>query len=172
MRIVPFLAGLLFPAAAFAHDYTVGDLVVVHPMAYETPVTAQSGAGYMKITNNGAQADRLIAVEAAFPRVMVHDTIVENDVSQMVHLDGVDIAPGETVMFAPGGKHVMFMGLDGDAFENGETIAATLVFENAGRLDVVFNVEERTDGHGDGHAMDHSGMEHAGHAAEMDHSGH
>ncbi|PJN92451.1 hypothetical protein CNY89_29595, partial [Amaricoccus sp. HAR-UPW-R2A-40] len=34
--------------------------------------------------------------------------------------------------FAPGGAHVMFMGLDGDPFEVGEVIPATLVFEKAG----------------------------------------
>ncbi len=148
MRFISALVALLLPVAAAAGDYTVGELVVTDPIAFETAATAQSGAGYLSISNNGPSADRLIGIEASFPRVMVHDTVVENEVSKMVHLDGVEIAAGETVTFAPGGKHVMFMGLDGDPFEVGEEIATTLVFENAGRLEVVFNVEARPDVHG------------------------
>ncbi|MDP5359854.1 MAG: copper chaperone PCu(A)C, partial [Paracoccaceae bacterium] len=56
------------------------------------------------------------------------------------------------VQLAPGGLHVMFMGLGGDPFEVGETFPATLVFEKAGEVEVVFYVEERT-----AEAMDHSG---------------
>lgn len=131
------------PGLAAAHDYAVGDLVIAHPVAFETPATAQSGAGYLVITNNGETADRLIQVEADFPRVMMHETKTENDVATMVHLDSIDIPAGETVEFVPGGKHVMFMGLGGDPFEIGEEINVKLVFENAGEVDVVFNVEAR-----------------------------
>lgn len=134
---------LCLPSALFAEDYTVGDLVIAETVAFETTATAMSGAGYMMITNNGDAADRMIRVEADFPRVMMHETRTENDVATMVHLDGVDIPAGETVMFMPGGKHVMFMGLDGDPFEVGEEIDVTLVFENAGEVDVVFKVVAR-----------------------------
>ena len=55
------------------------------------------------------------------------------------------------------------MGLNGDPFEVGEEVNATLVFENAGSLEVVFKVEERPEmrvAHGedsDEAAEDHSG---------------
>lgn len=168
MRLVTAIgAMLLLPLAAVAHDYTISGLTVMHPVAYATPVTAQSGAGYFTITNTGDTPDRLLAVEAAFPRVMVHDTIIENDISKMVHLDGVDLPPGETVTLQPGGKHVMFMGLNGDPFEVGEAISATLVFENAGRLEVEFQVEDRPHDQGTGtmHGDDHTGegTDHSGH---------
>lgn len=133
------------PSWLAAQDYRIGDLAVDHPVAFETSKTAMAGAGYLMITNTGDSADTLIAVEADFPRVMVHDTQFQNDVATMVHLDRLKIAPGDTVMFEPGGKHVMFMGLNGDPFEIGETVSATLVFENAGRLDIAFNVEAMPD---------------------------
>jgi copper(I)-binding protein len=41
----------------------------------------------------------------------------------------------------------MFMGLIGDPFEEGETVPATLVFENAGEVEIEFNVEKMTEGH-------------------------
>lgn len=126
-----------------AHEFKIADLVVDHPVALATAKTAQTGAGYFVITNTGDTADRLIGVEAEFPRVMVHDTKVENDIATMFHVDAIEIPAGETVTFMPGGKHVMFMGLGGDPFEEGETFEGTLVFENAGRLDITFNVETR-----------------------------
>ena len=97
----------------------------------------------MTIHNMGSTADHLIAVEAAYPKVMMHSTDMHGDVAVMVHLDQVTLKPGAEVQFEPGGLHVMFMGLNGDPLEPGETVPATLIFENAGRLDVMFTVEAR-----------------------------
>ena len=153
MKRVTILAMAVFPMAGFAHDYTVGELVIAHPMALETPVTAQTGAGYFSITNNGVTADRLIGIEADFPRVMLHETEMNNDIATMRHRDSIDIPAGETVSLAPGGKHVMFMGLNGDPFEVGEEFDAKLIFENAGEVDIVFKVEARSQ---TGAVVDHS----------------
>jgi len=146
----------LAATSAAADDYKAGDLVVDHPMAFETAQTAQTAGGFMTITNTGATDDRLVAVEADFPRVEVHTTEMDGDIARMIHLEeGLAIPAGETVTLEPGSFHVMFMGLGGDPFEVGEEIPATLVFENAGRLDVLFNVEARM-GHGSmGHGQDH-----------------
>ncbi len=136
---------------ANAHDFTAGDLVINHPMAFETTKTAMTGGGYLSITNNGTTPDRLLGVRADFPKVELHTTEEKDGVAKMMHVEAIDILPGETVTFAPGGLHVMFMGLNGDPFEVGETIPATLIFEEAGEAEIVFNVEKRT-----GHGMDHS----------------
>ncbi|KMK68685.1 copper chaperone PCu(A)C [Puniceibacterium sp. IMCC21224] len=151
-RILAVAAAIVIGHAASAHDFKVGDLVIEHPMAFATPKTAMTGGGYLSITNTGAGDDRLLAVEAAFPRVMLHTTDMQNDVASMRHVEGIVIPAGATVTFEPGGLHVMFMGLDGDPFEVGEKIPATLVFEHAGNLDVMFNVEAR----GASDDMDHS----------------
>lgn len=126
-----------------AHEYRAGDLTIGHPFAYATPKGAMAGGGYMRITNAGTADDRLIGLRADFPRVMLHDTQEKDGIARMMHLETLDIPAGETVVFAPGGMHVMFMGLDGDPFEPGETIPATLVFETAGEVEVEFLVEER-----------------------------
>lgn len=163
------LALVAMPSIAASHEYTIGDLTVDHPAAKTTPSTAMAGAGYVTITNNGDESDSLIAVEADFPRVEIHDTKVENDVASMFQIEGAVIEPGETVTFSPGGKHIMFMGLDGDPFEEGETVNATLVFEKAGRLEVVFDVEtleqivERVGNASHGMKMDHDGDDHSSH---------
>ncbi|UOA33013.1 hypothetical protein DSM110093_02823 [Sulfitobacter sp. DSM 110093] len=157
--IIAALAALLaLPAAA--HEYNAGGIVVDHPMAFETPKTARVGGGYLTITNNGDKSDRLLAVSAeGFDEVSLHETTTDDmGVARMSHVEGINLPAGETVTLKPGGLHVMFMGLDGDPFEEGEKIPATLTFEKAGTLDVTFNVESRR-GHNAGD-MEHSSHEH------------
>ena len=55
-------------------------------------------------------------------------------------VDGLEIPAGETVVLAPGGFHIMFMGLT-QAFVEGESVAVTLTFEKAGSVEVLLPVE-------------------------------
>jgi copper(I)-binding protein len=131
------------PVVSFADDFKVGDLVIEHPVARATTAMAMTGAGYFVIMNNGTEDDRLVEITANFPRVMMHDTKTDDGIATMFHIeDGVAVPAGGTVTFEPGSKHVMFMGFNGDPFEIGEEIPATMNFEKAGELDIVFVVEE------------------------------
>ena len=57
-----FAAFLAFTASSvYARDYRVGSLDIVGPWSRATPKGAAVGAGYMKITNGGATADRLMS---------------------------------------------------------------------------------------------------------------
>ena len=143
---------ILSTGIATAHDYTVGNLEIMHPMAFETPKMAKAGAGFLTITNTGDTDDVLLEVRADFPKVEVHTTEESDGVARMMHVDNLPIPAGETVEIAPGGYHVMFMGLEAP-FEDGQKIPATLIFENAGEVEVTFNVEVRPE---DGESMDHS----------------
>lgn len=152
LTVAAALAALCTMApGARAHDYTAGALVIAHPIAFATPRTAMAGGGFLTVTNTGDTPDRLIGVRADFPRVMLHTTEIKDGVASMMHVDGIEIPAGETVSLQPGGFHVMFMGLNGDPLEVGEKIPATLIFEHAGEVEVIFNVEER------GASADHSG---------------
>lgn len=161
-RLALALSLLALPAAA--HEVTTETLVIDHPYALETPATAMSGAGYMTITNTDSAPDRLLEVRADFPRVSLHGTETDaQGVTRMIPVEGIEIAPGETVTLAPGGMHVMFMGLDGDPFEEGERIPATLVFERAGEIEVEFWVEPR-----EGGMTGHEGHDHGSIAPASD----
>ena len=59
--------------------------------------------------------------------------------------DTVEVLGVRLSIFAPGGLHVMFMGLNGDPFETGESFDAVLVFEAAGEVPVTFYVEDISD---------------------------
>jgi len=156
-RILATVAALALGTSAFAHDYQVGDLTIAHPMSFETAVTARTGASYMTITNNGETDDRLIEARAEFPRVEVHEIIRDGDVMQMRQLEqGLVIPAGETVTLEPGGYHVMYMGVT-DNFEVGDEFPLTLVFEQAGEIELTIKVEARM-----GEAMQHDEMGHDG----------
>ncbi len=154
LRLLPaaLAAALLLAGGAGAHEFTLGALTIGHPYAVETAPTAKAGAGYLSVSNAGPDADRLVAVEADFPQTMLH--VTETDaagVSRMGSVEGVEIPAGGAVALEPRGGHVMFIGLAAP-LKAGDEIPATLVFEKAGRVEVVFKVEPRASG-----AEDHGG---------------
>ena len=146
-------AALATPAAA--HEYAVGDLTVDHPIAYETAPGARTGAGYFTITNAGDTPQRLTGVAADFPQVQMHLSAEADGVMTMTRQEAIEIPAQGSVVFAPGGYHVMFMGLDADGLDVGAEFPLTLTFEGLDPLTVSVHVESR-DGAGEGmEGMDH-----------------
>jgi copper(I)-binding protein len=128
---------VLWTGTAGAHDYKLGTLEIGHPWARATPPTAPAGGGYMTITNKGTDPDRLVSVKSpAAGMVQVHEMKMEGNVMRMRELEGgLAIPPGATVALAPGGLHLMMMGLK-VPLKQGERVPVTLVFEKAGTIDV------------------------------------
>lgn len=128
-------ATLLLAAPAFAADGAVqhGDLTLSAPFTRATLPNAPVGGGFLSIENVGSTADRLVSASSpAAAVVQIHEMAMEGDVMKMRQLaDGLDIPAGEAVTLAPGGFHLMFMGLT-QAFVEGATVPVTLVFERAG----------------------------------------
>ncbi len=174
-RFLALLAFGLAASMAHAHEFTFGDLEVIHPNIPLPAPGAMAAAGYMVVANDGHAPARLVAVRSPLgEKVTMHATEVgANGVARMHPLHAVDIAENDSAAFEPGGMHIMFMGLTAELHE-GDKVPATLVFEPAGEMAVEFVVgpADRAAGHGhaDHAAMDHSAMHHsdAGHAA-MDH---
>jgi periplasmic copper chaperone A len=129
--------------SSMAQEYTVGDLVIVHPTMRATPPNAPVSGGYMTIRNTGSESDHLIGGSADFAgKVEIHEMTMDGDVMKMRQVEGgLEIPAGGEVVLKPGGYHVMFMKLDGQMKE-GENRPATLVFEKAGALDVDFQVSK------------------------------
>jgi copper(I)-binding protein len=75
------------------------------------PVPGNPSAAYFTL-HGGKDANRLISVSSAkVATIQMHESRKENGMMQMAELDGVDIAPGKDVVFAPGGMHVMLFGV-------------------------------------------------------------
>jgi hypothetical protein len=141
-QIVFTLALMVAPISAFAQDYTVGPLRIVHPWSRATPRGAAIGAGYLVIENKGNIPDRLVSVAAEIAgSTEIHEMKMEGGVMKMRPLaQGIEIAPGANAILAPGGYHLMFLDLK-RPFVQGQRFKATLVFEKAGAVEVEFAVE-------------------------------
>jgi copper(I)-binding protein len=126
---------------AAAETDSAGGLQIVNPWTRATPGGATVGAGYLTITNMGPDTDRLIGGSlAAASRIELHTMAMENGIAKMRPLSSVEIKPGATVEFTPGGMHVMFVGLK-QPLKQGQTLKGTLVFEKAGTVPVEFTVQ-------------------------------
>src|ERR1700674_5495576 len=95
---------------AQAEDVTVGSLKISAPWARATPKGASIGGGYMKITNTGNAPDRLVGGSTNISdRFEIHEMSMDNGVMKMRGVGkGIEIKPGQTVEFKPGGYHLMF----------------------------------------------------------------
>src|ERR1700742_2129126 len=99
-------------SAASAHEYKAGSIEIKHPWSRATPKGATVAGGYMKLTNTGTTADRLIGGSTEIAgKFEIHEMSMDNGVMKMRPLaNGVEIKPGETLEFKPGGYHLIFSG--------------------------------------------------------------
>lgn len=136
------LALATISGSALARDYTAGALKIETPWSRATPGGAKVAGGFMKITNTGAQPDRLVSASTTISGVTeIHEMKMTDGVMKMRALgDGLVIAPGQTVELKPGGYHVMFIDLKAPIVK-GTPFKAKLVFEKAGEIEVEFGVE-------------------------------
>ena len=124
------LMGLMMLSPAMASDLIFGTL-----QFRATIGSMPSSAVYLSITNHGAMADRLLAAESSLSRkTELHTMEVTNGVMKMRQIDGgIAIPAGKTIQLAPGGFHVMLIGLKAP-LNAGEHYRVTLVFEKAGKV--------------------------------------
>ena len=133
-------ASLAIPA--HAEDVTAGPLKISAPWARATPKGASVGGGYMKISNTGNAADRLLSgTSDVSSRFEIHETTMDDGVMKMRPVaNGIEIKPGQTATLEPSGYHVMFVGLK-QQLKQGEHFKATLEFAKAGKVDVDFTIK-------------------------------
>jgi copper(I)-binding protein len=67
-------------------------------------------AGYLDISNHSGTTLRITDVSSPdYASVEMHETVVEDDVARMRAIPVLEIEDGGTVIFEPGGKHLMLM---------------------------------------------------------------
>lgn len=124
-------------AAAMHH----GDLAVTGAWARASAGGARTGAGYLTISNTGTHDDKLIGAAApdVAESVGLHTHIKDGDIMRMRPVEAIDVPAGGTATLAPGGFHLMLMGLKAP-LEAGQSFAVTLTFEHAGDVTVTLDV--------------------------------
>lgn len=140
LSFIAAFAALALAGAAHAVSYRQGGFEV--NQAWSRPAAAgTNGAGYMSITNHAKTADTLKSVETpAAKKVEIHKTSMAGGIMSMKRQDaGLPIGPGETVIFAPGGNHLMLIGMTA-ATKAGDMLPVTLVFASGTRIKMEFPV--------------------------------
>jgi len=98
-------------------------------------------AGYFSITSHASGPSKLVgATSPDFGHVMLHRSVHKGGMARMVHVDGVDLAPGQTVTFEPGSYHLMLMHRQ-KPLQPGEKVPVILRFGDGETLEVPFRVE-------------------------------
>ena len=157
--LVSLVLGLLIATGAAAQD----TIRIEHAASHSMVPGAKVGDGYLVITNNGGEPDRLVAASSDRAKtVQLHQMTMANGIMTMRELKGgLAIPAGQTITLAPN-YHLMFQDV-AKPFRQGETIRAVLRFEKAGDITVDFAVGKIAgplDDVGGAGGMDHGSMDH------------
>lgn len=173
MRLAPALSPmeipmkLALPAVAAALVLAAAPLAAAHAAEIEAvkpwsrPAAAgQTGVGYVTLVNHGKAADALVGADSPdAAKVEMHASSMAGGVMKMTPEARTPIPAGGQVSFAPGGRHLMLVGLK-RPLKIGDKVPATLKFASGATLKVDFVVQAQApaaSGHMPG--MDHmSGM--------------
>ncbi len=143
MKRLLVAAALLWAATTSAHDYTAGKIFIAHPWSRPTAPGIPMGVAYLSLENRGTAEDALISASTpAASRVEFHQTTLSEGIARMRPLTEVALPPGKTVKVEPGGVHFMLVELK-HPLEAGTQVPLTLVFRNAGRIEVSLHIEQR-----------------------------
>lgn len=130
----------LAPAAAAAPRAGHAIHAIEVRQAWSRPSAGGSGVGYMILVNRGTKADALVRVESPLAaRVEAHRSDMAGGVMTMAPAARVEIPAGGEVTFAPGGYHLMFMGLK-RPLKAGDRLPASLSFASGRRIAITFAV--------------------------------
>lgn len=148
MRTLVIAAALLgvLPPMSYAQ---APDVQAVAPWARPTAPRQSTGAAYMQLRS--AAGDRLLRASSPIAaRAEVHETRMDGAIMRMREVAALDLPPGQAVALAPGGTHVMLVGLK-ERLMPGQRFPLRLEFERSSPLDVTVVVGQPS-GSDTGHA--------------------
>ena len=134
----------ILTGAVNAHEFQLAGVKIDHPWSRPTPPKASMGVVYMALENGGKKAAKLLSVSCKCAKTaeMHRSEIDASGKSSMRQQASVEIPAGGRVEFAPGGLHVMLIGLKAGLSE-GSSFPITLEFENIGKVLIDVNVEQK-----------------------------
>lgn len=124
-------SALMFSTAALADAINADD-----PFVREVPPGSPATAAFMTLHNTSDSAVRLIdAGNDLTAHTEMHNHVDVDGVMQMRQIEHIDVPANGNVTLAPGGLHLMLIGLESVVSE-GDEVALTLTFDNGETLDV------------------------------------
>lgn len=123
-----------------------GSIKIEGAWVRESPIGGTSGGGYLRIENTGKEADRLLGAESSVAKsiVLQEMSYVGDKLLTRVLPNGIEIPPGKMVQLQWNASHLLFVDLKAP-FAPYTNIEASLNFEKAGRVPVLFRVRPRVE---------------------------
>lgn len=151
------LASLLLPVnASGLRAAETGGIAVENAWARPTIGAGLTSAAYFTVTDKDAR-DRLVSASTPVAAIAeLHETIDDKGVMKMRKADGLALEPGKPARLAPGGYHLMLMGLK-QPLKAGDTFPLTLRFEHAPEMTVNVAVQASAASQGAGMPMGQGG---------------
>lgn len=103
----------------------------------------ENSAMYILLSNHSAQDDEMVGASSDIAvAVEVHKSMMDsNGTMKMTPQDSVPLPAGTEVEFAPGGLHIMFVGLKKD-LKIGDTVNVVLYFKNHADISLMVPVQD------------------------------
>ncbi len=131
------LAPTIVPSASEEAGVSVRDAWV-----RETPPGMTMMAGYMELRNSTSRPQVLVAASSSgFESVMIHRTTLKDGMAGMVHASQIELTPNASLLFAPGGYHLMLMNPK-RTLRAGDRVVINLEFRGGLVLPVAFEVRK------------------------------
>lgn len=125
--------------AASGKTGAAGPVVVADAICRPTPKGRQVTGCYLSLT--APAADTLVSLSTPVAALaQIHEMRMESNMMMMRELEaGLPLPAGEAVALAPGGNHIMLMGVR-EPLRAGDTVPLTLTFATAGPVEVTATV--------------------------------
>ncbi len=108
--------------------------------ARKTGSRTASAAVYVDIKNLSETMERLLSAGSdRASMAMIHRSSERDGIMRMKMQDSVEIRPGATASFEPGGLHIMLTNLD-EPLKQGQLFPLRLTFEHAGQVEIFVEV--------------------------------
>lgn len=126
-------------------DCEIGAVTVSHAWTKPARAGQKVAAAYMTICNGAEEADALVGVDFdGAAAVEIHVSKMTDDVMSMSRVNRVDLPAGARATFAPGGMHVMIIGLNEEISASSPPILR-FEFENSEDIETVLEVRAEGD---------------------------
>jgi copper(I)-binding protein len=99
-------------------------------------------AVYLDIANNSNDNDVLLNASTPIAGdTQIHNTVIKDSISSMIHLSELEIPAKSSVVFKPKSLHIMLMGLKHD-IKVGDSFPMEFIFKKAGKIIATVTVKK------------------------------
>lgn len=137
LSIVLIAAALASPFAATAAP---AGLEITNARMPLPPSGSDVGAVYLTLRNDGTDSKTIVGIESAAARnAMLHELMVVQGTARMRPIERLSIPAGGEIVLAPGGLHIMLVGLK-DHLRIGQTVPLVLLLGDGQKVGVTVSV--------------------------------